>query len=96
MTGSLRVTLQPGQWRARPGLLAGDVRPNEGEALEIQLVPWTVQLVLDEVDRPTGWVAAQGWWHRPDEPAPDRVQLLIRADALPEDVVPEPPAGGDR
>lgn len=94
--GSVRVTLQPGQWRSRPGLLASDVRPDEREELEVQLVPWTLQPVLDEVDRPTGWVAAQGWWHRPGEPAPDRVRLLVRAEALPDDVVPEPPAGDER
>lgn len=94
--GSLHVTLQPGQWRSRPHLLAGDVRPGEREELEVQLVPWTLQHVLDEVDRPTGWVAAHGWWHREGKPAPDRVRLLIRAEALPKDALPEPPAGDDR
>lgn len=57
MTGILRVSLQPGQWRPGPGLTAGDVRPDERETLDVQLIPWTLRPVLDEVGRPTGWVA---------------------------------------
>lgn len=93
MSGILRVSLPPGQWRPGPGLTAGDVRPAERETLNVQLIPWTLRPVLDEVDRPTGWVAAQCWWHRPDEPAPDLLRLLVRVEALPDGTLPEPDGG---
>lgn len=94
--GNLHVTLQPGQWRSGPGLADGDARPDEQAELEVRLIRQSLHHVLDEVDRPTGWVSAQGHWHRDGEVAADLVRLLIRAEALPEGALPEAPGGGDR
>lgn len=95
--GSMRVTLQPGQWRAGPPPpVPLPVPLDEDAVLDVQLVRRTLRAVVDELDRPTGWVAAEAWWHRDGEVAPLLVRLLVRADALPEGVVPEPPAGDDR
>ncbi|MGH3679751.1 MAG: hypothetical protein ACRDT2_05755 [Natronosporangium sp.] len=94
--GSLRLVLPPGQWRAGPPPpIPLPVPLDEHAELAVQLVARTLRTVVDEQDRPTGWVAAQAWWHRDGEVAPDLVRLLVRAEALPDGAIPVP-AGGDR
>lgn len=67
---------------------------DEEAELGVQLIRRTLRAIVDQQDRPTGWVTAEGWCHRPGEPAPDLVRLLIRTDTLPDGVMPEAPAGG--
>lgn len=94
--GSLRLTLPPGQWRAGPPPpVPLSVPLDEDAELDVQLIRHKLRAVLDEQERPTGWVAAEGWWHRDGQVAPDLVRLLVRVEALPDGVVPELP-GGDR
>lgn len=94
MTDSLHLTLEPGQWRAGPSQPVP--LPLDGQAeLDLQLIRRTLRSVVDELDRPTGWLAAEAWWHRDGEVAPDHVRLLVRVEALPDGALPEP-SGGDR
>lgn len=90
------VTLQPGQWRAVPLPDGLGECPDEDAPLEVQLVRHKLRVVLDERDRPTGEVAAEGWWPLRGEPAPQLVHLIILASALPDEIVAGLPGGGGR
>lgn len=93
---NLYLTLQPGQFRPVPLPSGLGECPDEDVPLYVQLVRRTIRVELDEHDRPTGRVAAEGLWHQPGEPGPQLVHLLVLASALPEGTVPELPGGGPR